>query len=77
MVLEIGVHRLHTPEELRWRTGANRGQPVPGALPGVGSESTFLLSRLIFVLSFDCHCFFSTFCFFCDYGWSPDEDIVD
>lgn len=28
-----------TPVELRWRTGANRGQPVPGALPGVGSKS--------------------------------------
>lgn len=28
----------YTSVEIRWRTGANRGQPVPGALPRVGSK---------------------------------------
>lgn len=27
------VRTDYTPVEIRWRTGANRGQPVPGALP--------------------------------------------
>lgn len=32
------VHKDFTPVERRWRTGANRGQPVPGALLRAGSK---------------------------------------
>lgn len=32
------VHTDYTPVEIRWRTDANCGQPVPGALPGAGSK---------------------------------------